>query len=303
MTAELSPASFEQLGSLKILARQVVEGFITGLHKSPFHGFSVEFSEHRQYNPGESIRHIDWKLMARSDKTFVKRYEDETNLRCQLVIDNSSSMYFPEGAKSKIHFSAFASACLAYLLRGQRDAFGLTVVNDGIAYHTPAKSTQAHQQLLFGKLEELMHSPKPNTGTRLAPALHQLADSLHKRSLVVLFSDMMEESLQMDDFFQALQHLRYCKHEVILFHVADREKELQFDFANRPYQFIDMESGETIRLQPSEVKEQYLQNMKQFMDGLQNTCAQYKIDLVEAPAGDDYRQILLTFLAKRAGMG
>jgi len=205
------------LGNLELLAKQVVEGFIIGLHKSPFHGFSVEFAEHRLYNPGESTKNIDWKVFARTDKLFTKRFEEETNLRCQIVIDASSSMYFPKESESnKLQFSSLAAAALMNLLKKQRDAFGLSIFDSAVRNHTKAKSSTAHYRLLLTYLDKLLNNPEDNKTTAAAQALHQIADSIHRRSLVVIFSDMFEQSEATDQLFSALQHLKHNKHEVIL---------------------------------------------------------------------------------------
>ena len=199
--------------SLELLAKQVVEGFITGLHKSPFHGFSVEFAEHRLYNSGESTRHIDWKLYGRTDKLFVKRYEEETNLRCQLVIDSSASMYYPEASNSfnKISFSVYCCAALIQLLKRQRDAVGLSVFSEKLDIHTPAKSSVVHHKMLYNHLEKVIASEK-SSKTFVVDALHQIAESIHKRSLVIVFSDMMDNSSTgNDELFSALQHFLHFR--------------------------------------------------------------------------------------------
>ncbi|MDX2068892.1 MAG: DUF58 domain-containing protein [Haliscomenobacter sp.] len=295
------------LGNLELLAQQVVEGFIIGLHKSPFHGFSVEFAEHRLYNQGESTRNIDWKVYARTDKMFSKRFEEETNLRCQIVIDGSSSMYFPEdtGQKpyvNKLNFSALAAAALMNLLQRQRDAFGLTLFDSDVNIHTHCKSSTTHYRLLLSHLDRLLNNPERNKTTAAANALHQIADSIHKRSLVVIFSDMFEHHAEMETLFSALQHLKHNKHEVVLFHTVDKSKEIQFEFENRPYLFIDMETGEKLRLQTNQIKKHYLEQMTKFMDELKMRCLQYQIDFVEADIQQGFRNILQTYLVKRARM-
>jgi uncharacterized protein (DUF58 family) len=300
MLVNITEKDLLQTGNLEFLAKQVVEGFITGLHRSPFHGFSVEFAEHRLYNTGESTRHIDWKLFARTDKLFVKRYEEETNLRCQLVIDTSGSMYFPEAGLNKLRFSAYAAASLIQLLKNQRDACGLTLMNEGIAFHTGCKLSASHQKLLINKLEEALQTGNSNKKSSLAPALHQLAEMLHKRSLVVIFSDMFQNAGAEEELFAALQHLKYNKHEVIVFDVEDKKMETEFDFSNRPYLFIDSETGEKLKLFPAQVKEQYLAALNKFRHELKLKCAQFKIDFVEASIGTDFNQVLMSFLTKRA---
>ncbi|MFZ1496625.1 MAG: DUF58 domain-containing protein [Saprospiraceae bacterium] len=297
-----------ELSNLELLARQVVEGFIIGLHKSPFHGFSVEFAEHRLYNQGESTKNIDWKVYARSDKLFVKRFEEETNLRCQIVIDVSSSMYFPEPNElnriNKIKYSALGAASLMYLLQKQRDAFGLSLFDESVVLHTHTKSSTSHYRLLLSHLEALLQYPKTQKRTSVAQTLHQIADSIHKRSLVVIFSDMFEynNSDETDAFMSALQHLKFAKHEVILFHVVDKQKEINFDFENRPYLFIDMETGEEIRLQSNQIKQHYIEQMQQYLEAIKLKCLQNKIDFVEADINQDYQQVLQAYLYKRTKM-
>jgi len=296
------------LGNLELLARQVVEGFIIGLHKSPFHGFSVEFAEHRLYNQGESTRNIDWKVYARTDKLFVKRFEEETNLRCQIVIDASSSMYFPEVGKdtkayiNKLRFSALAAASLMNLLQRQRDAFGLSIFDDQVREHTRCKTSTSHYRLMLTYLDQLIHNPERNRSTSAAQALHQIADSIHKRSMVVVFSDMFEQSDKLESLFSALQHLKHNKHEVILFHVVDKSKEIDFEFENRPYLFIDMETGEQVRLQSNQVKDHYVEQMAEFTESLRMKCLQYQIDFVEADINEGFRKILQSYLVKRNRM-
>jgi len=298
-----------EFSNIELLAKQVVEGFIIGLHKSPFHGFSVEFAEHRLYNQGESTKNIDWKVFARTEKLFTKKYEEETNLRCQIVIDASSSMYFPEvNAKSenhtnKLRFSSLAAAALMNLLQRQRDAFGLSIFDSEVRTQTTCKSSTSHYRLLLTFLDQLINNPKMDKGTSAAQSLHQIADSIHRRSLVVIFSDMfehMEDGGQ--DLFNALQHLKHNKHEVILFHTVDKSKEIDFDFANRPYEFIDMESGEKIKLQSNQVKDQYIKQVKEFTESLKLKCMQYKIDFVEADINRGFAAVLNAYLVKRSKM-
>ena len=295
----------QRLGHLELLARQVVEGFITGLHKSPFHGFSVEFAEHRIYNTGESTRYIDWKLFGRSDKLFVKRFEEETNLRCQLIIDNSSSMHFPEEGKSKplnkINFSVHAAAAIAYMLRLQRDAVGVSIFSDQIELNTPARSNSLHHKMLFSEMEKRIANPGIQTGTKTmgAQALHEIAETIHKRSLVIIFSDMMDSSESQEELFGALQHLRHNKHEVILFHVTDKKTEEEFRFENRPYDFIDVETGEHVKVHSNEIKDIYVKAMQDFKHELKMRCAQYRIDFIEADINEGYRNVLLPYLLKR----
>lgn len=296
------------LGNLELLARQVVEGFIIGLHKSPFHGFSVEFAEHRIYNQGEPTRNIDWKVYARTDKMYTKRYEEETNLRCQIVVDASSSMFFPEVTGqsddhiNKVRFSALAAASLMNLLMKQRDAFGLTFFNQGVDLHTRPKSSTTHYRLMLVYLQQLLDNPTHDVKTAAAAALHQIADSIHRRSLVVIFSDMFDDTEREQDLFDALQHLKHAKHEVVLFHTVDKRREIDFEFDNRPYEFIDMESGERVKLQPGQVREYYVEQVAAYQERLRLKCLQFKIDYVEADINAGFRPILQQYLVKRARM-
>ena len=311
MQYQLDQSRIPQYANLELLARTVVEGFIVGLHKSPFHGFSVEFSEHRLYNPGEPTRHIDWKLFGRTDRMYIKRYEEETNLRCQVVIDVSSSMYFPVHEKldidhpNKVTFSVYAAACIMNLLRRQRDALGLSLFSEKISLHTQAKSNSVHHKFLLSKMEELLTPipPEELRNSRVTDSLHFIAENIHKRSLVVLFSDMFDAGADNAALFDALQHLRYNKHEVILFHVVDKAKELDFDYENRPYRFVDMESGTEIKLQPAEVRKTYSEAIGNFHQELNLKCAQYKIDFIEADINKGFEQVLLPYLLKRERMG
>ena len=307
----IHPQSLKQFSKLELFAKQVVEGFITGLHKSPFHGFSVEFAEHRLYNSGESTRHIDWKLFARSEKLFVKRYEEETNLRCQIVIDFSSSMYFPflenkkaEEQNNKIIFSIKSAAAISELLKKQRDAVGLSIFSDKVEKHLPAKSNNLHQKLIFNELENLAekHEPERKKNTIAGKAIHQIAETIHKRSLVVIFSDMFETEEHTEDLFSALQHLKHKKHEVILFHVNDKQKEIEFDFDNKPHRFIDLESGEEIKLNPGQIKDFYQKQIIDFRTKLKLKCNQYKIDFVDADCNEGFEKILHAYLVKRLSM-
>lgn len=299
---KLTTETLLQTNNLELLATQVVEGFITGLHKSPFHGFSVEFAEHRLYNTGESTRHIDWKLYARTDKLFIKRFEEETNLRCQVVIDTSASMFYPAGGLNKIKFSVYAAASLMHLLRKQRDANGLTLFDDNITYHSDCKVSLTHLRMLYNKLDQLLEQSDTQSGSNITQSLHELADRLHRRSLVIVFSDMFNSSGNNEDLFSALQHLRYNKHEVILFNVNDNSTETNFEFTNRPYLFIDSETGEKMKLFPHQVKEQYLAALSEHKKQLRLRCAQYRIDFVEANVGNDFSHILMQFLIKRSKM-
>lgn len=294
----------EPFSKLELFAKQVVEGFITGIHKSPFHGFSVEFAEHRLYNTGESTKHIDWKLFAKTDKLFIKRYEEETNLRCQIVIDISQSMLFPLEKKNgfnKLSFSIYAAAALIELFKNQRDAVGLTLFDNHITKHYPARSNPTHQKIVFSELEECLNIKQITqpSQTLSANALDQVSEIIHKRSLVVIFSDMFEDESHLQAIFSALQHLKYKRHDVILFHVTDKDQELDFNFENRPYQFIDIETKEEIKLNPNQVKDLYFKKIHEYTEALKLKCGQYKIDFVEADINRGFDQVLQAYLVKR----
>ena len=308
MPIDLQPHQFRQLGSLEFLAKQAVEGFITGLHRSPYHGFSVEFAEHRLYNPGESMRHVDWKLYARSDRFYVKRYEEETNLRCQIVIDTSGSMYYPadvspEAGMNKIKFATHAAASLIELFKRQRDAVGLSLFDSTLHAHHKARSTQAHQHLMYAELERILAGVGEGGGeTAAVEAIHTIAEATPKRSLVVLFSDLLDRTQDLDATFAALAHLRHAKHEVVVFHVLDEKTEQRFDFADRPTTFVDLESGEEVRANPAEVRDAYVARMAQLRRDLDVRCGSAGIDWVEVDIAKGVNPVLTAYLLKRQKM-
>lgn len=291
-----------QYGNIEFLAKQMVEGFITGLHKSPFHGFSVEFAEHRLYNNGESTRHIDWKVFAKTDRIYTKRYEEETNLRCHLLIDTSSSMYYPEKTNGKIVFSTMAAAALAYMLQKQKDAVSLVTFSSEVEIQTPVKSTPSHIHKIFLDLEYLLNKPNEHKKTAVASVIHQLAEKIHKRSLVIIFSDMFDNIEDSEKIFSSLQHLKHNLHEVLIFHVTDKKTESDFEFEDRPYEFVDLETSERIKLNPSQVKADYQKTLRQFYQELKMRCGQYKIDFIEADIAEGFEHILSSYLVKRGKM-
>jgi len=296
--------------NIEFFARQVVEGFITGKHKSPYHGFSVEFAEHKLYNLGESTRHIDWKLYARSDKLFVKKYEEETNLRCQIVIDTSSSMYFPNFSSvslkspNKIIFSVYASAILMQLFKKQRDAVGLTIYSNEIDNHIVSKTSNKHHQIIYDEFQKILSvdAKLANRKSSTISSLHEIADRINQRSLVILFSDLISEDETLEDIFDAFRHLKHKRNEVILFHLSDVKKEQMLEYENKPYEFVDVESGESIKMNPFHYKEKYKSLMSSHMDELRLKCLQYKIDLIEVDINKGYDQIITSYLLKRQKM-
>ena len=295
---------------MELFAKQVVEGFVTGLHKSPYHGFSVEFAEHRLYNTGESTKHIDWKLYGRTDKLFVKRYEEETNLRCQLVIDASSSMYYPNlespslEKPNKLLFAIYASAVMMNLLKKQRDAVGLSVYADKLEVHTPNRTTQRHHRILYHELDKLLlvDPVKSAKQTESTVALHQVSELLHKRSLVMIFTDFIHSTKTLEEQFKAYKHLKYNKHEIVLFYLNEpiTEKDLEFD--NKPYKFVDLETGEEIKLSPNLYQKKHKEQAENYLKELKLKCLQYKIDFVEIDINKGFDKVLNSYLVKRQKM-
>ncbi len=301
-TATLDLAKIREFGNVEFLARQMVEGFITGLHKSPFHGFSVEFAEHRLYNTGESTRHIDWKVFGKTDKLFVKRYEEETNLRCHLLLDVSPSMYYPEQNLGKINFGTMAAASIACMVQRQKDAVSLCTFSEDIEVQTQVKSTLSHFYKIYNELELVLKRPKTVQKTNVATVLHQIAEKIHKRSLVIIFSDMFENIEQAEPLFTAMQHLKHNLHEVLLFHITDKKTETNFDFEERPYEFIDLETGEKLKIQPNQVRKSYQDAMQKYYQDLRLKCGQYKIDFIEADIAEGFYPVLSAYLVKRGKM-
>ncbi len=300
----LSEIQSSEIKNLDLLAKQVVEGFITGIHKSPFHGFSVEFSEHKLYNNGESTRHIDWKLFAKTEKLYTKKYEEETNLRCHIIIDNSASMHYPLVKNpslnnlNKIGFSTVASAALMEILKRQRDAVGLSIYSDTYEYYAPEKGSERHRKMLLHELEKLWTSTNKK-GTETYRYLHEIAENIHRRSLIFLFTDMFQTSTDKDALFEALRHLKYNKHEVILFHTYDEATELNFNFQNSPYKFVDTETKEEINLYSSQIQKKYTALVDNYFKELKNKCLQYKIEYVPTPINKGFNEILMTYLISR----
>lgn len=298
---EIDRLKLAQFGNLELLAKQVVEGFITGMHKSPFHGFSVEFAEHRLYNSGESTRHIDWKLYGRTEKMFTKKFEEETNLRCQIVIDNSGSMYFPLDGISKFEFSVYTAASIIELLRKQRDAVGISFFNESLELHTESKSSISHHRYLYHELESRLKKYDSNLqkSTNTINALHEIAELTKRRSLVIIFTDFLDNPEKLDEMFQALHHLRHNKHEVIIFHVIDKKAEMDFDFENRPYKLVDMETGEKLHLNPSEIQDIYRKKIGEYFKEIEIRSSASKIDFMPAIIQEGFNQVLLKLLLKR----
>lgn len=292
-------------GNLELLAKQVVEGFITGMHKSPLHGFSVEFAEHRIYNQGESTRHIDWKLFGRTDRLYTKKYEEETNLRCQMVIDCSPSMYFPvDQVENKLTYAIYAAVSLMELLKRQRDAFGISLFHEELMLHTPAKSSPLHQRFVYAELEKFFKSytPVKNSDTNIATTLNEIAQAIPKRGMVMLFTDFWSAQESEEDFMNALSHLKHNRHEVVVFHLFSRLIEQDFGLDNRPYILVDMESGEEMRILPNEFKSMYLQRYEKGIADLKLKCGDLAIDFVPLAIEDGYHEVLTRYLLKRQSL-
>ncbi|TXD50782.1 MULTISPECIES: DUF58 domain-containing protein [unclassified Polaribacter] len=301
---KLSDVKSAEIKNLDLLAKQVVEGFITGIHKSPFHGFSVEFSEHKLYNNGESTRHIDWKLFAKTEKLYTKKYEEETNLRCHIIIDNSASMHYPVVKSqtinnlNKVGFSAVAAASLMEVLKRQRDAVGLSVYSDSYEYYAPEKGSERHRSMLLYQLEQLLVANSKAT-TETYQYLHEIAEKIHRRSLIFLFTDMFQTSKEDEVLFEALRHLKYNKHEVVLFHTYDGKTELDFNFDNAPKKFVDVETGEEINVFAENIQQKYTELASNYFKDLKNKCLQYKIDYVPVDIHLGFNDILTTYLLQR----
>ena len=304
---DLSNIQNSEIKNLELLARQIVEGFITGIHKSPFHGFSVEFSEHKLYNKGESTRHIDWKLFAKTEKLYTKKYEEETNLRCHIIIDNSASMHYPVVKEqqinqlNKVGFSAVASACLMEVLKRQRDAVGLSIFADSYQYYAPEKGSDRHRKMILHQLEKLVRGNSDAT-TETYQYLHEIAEKIHRRSLIFLFTDMFQTNIDEEKMFEALRHLKYNKHEVVLFHTFDMKTELNFDFENSPKKFVDVETGETVNLFAENIKENYTKLVDSYFKELKNKCLQYKISYVPVDIQQGVHQVLTSYFLSRQKM-
>lgn len=298
-------ASFQHL---ELLANQVVEGFVSGRHKSPFHGFSAEFAEHKVYNAGESTKHIDWKLFAKTDRLYTKQFEEETNLRCHLIIDNSSSMHYPVLKENqlfyenKIGFSVLASAVLMNLLKKQRDAVGLSVFSEDYDYYAPEKGSDRHHQMLLNTLENLLKKQQNPQKTDLVTFLHQVAEKIHRRSMIILFTDMFQ-SQNSEAVFNALQHLKHNKHKVVVFHVFEAKTELKFDFDNAPRKFIDIETGDEVAVFADNLKEDYEKSVAAYFKEIALSCAQNKIQYIPVAIEEKFHKIITSYLVEKQSFG
>lgn len=301
----LTPELQSRLSPLEMKARQIVEGFITGLHKSPFYGFSVEFAEHRPYNTGDDLRHVDWKVVGKTERFYVKQYEEETNLRCFVVLDTSTSMdYKHYGTLTKRQFGTYLGAALLYMMHRQRDACGLATFDETLHTVIPAKSSYRHLRHLFGKLEAQLEPPAKGDRRRTSAstALHQLAEQIHRRSLVVVMTDLLDDPSRQEALLNSLKHLRYRHHEVILFHLMEGRSERLFDFGDGRLMMEDLETGQKLDVVPSEIRDGYRREMEAFISAFKRVCREAHIDYEPIDTAGDFTLALLAFLTKRKRM-
>ncbi len=290
----LTPDIISRLNNLSLKARFVVEGFIVGLHKSPYHGFSVEFSEHRAYGAGDEIRHVDWKLWGKTDRFFIKQFEEETNLKSYLLVDQSLSMTYKSKKMTKLEYAQILAASLGYLMLKQQDAVGLTLFDDRIRVNIPARSKRSHLNIILSQMQNIIAGPE----TTIAPVLHKTAEAIKKRGLIILISDLFDDP---DKVLSGLQHFRYKGHEVIVFHVLDPQ-ELTLDFTQRT-RFRDMESGEEIVTDPWHIQSDYQKRMEHFCDYIKSNCRQKNIDYVQLSTDLPLDMALSEYLIKRKRIG
>ncbi len=303
----LSPDLLNQITPFELRARQIVEGFITGLHKSPYYGFSVEFAEHRPYNPGDDLRHVDWKVFGKSERYYIKQYEEETNLRCHVVLDVSSSMLFKyHGTWTKLSYGAHLAASLLYMMHRQRDACGLVTFDQELGDIIPAKSSYTHLRHLYTLLDPYTKrepDEKMVRKTASAEVLHEVAERLHRRSLVIVISDLFENVGEHDELLNALKHLRHRKHEVVLFHMLEKKSERELDFPDGRYIFQDLETGEEMDVVPAQLKEEYQKKMAEYANKFKLACSEAHIDYEEVDTGGSFELALLAYLNKRKRLG
>ncbi|MED5266861.1 MAG: DUF58 domain-containing protein [Candidatus Neomarinimicrobiota bacterium] len=290
----LEPEMVARLSNMSLRARLVVEGYIIGQHKSPFHGFSVEFAEHRAYGPGDEIRHIDWKLYGKTDRFFVKQYEEETNLRSYILLDTSRSMEYKSNKISKLDYGNYLSAALAYLMINQQDGVGLTLFDNQIQTFIPPRSKPSHVNTILTHLDKIGSGKDTDVGI----VLHEMAERIKKRGLIILISDLFDET---ENIINGLKHFRHNKQEIIVFHVMDR-KELNFDFSNRT-KFKDMETDEQITTEPWKIRKIYQKAIQSYQDELRLRCREQKIDYVPLFTDQNLDLALNEYLKKRQRLG
>ena len=285
---------------LDLIAKEIVAGFMVGLHKSPYRGFSAEYAEHRLYNPGESTRYIDWKVYAKTERLYAKSFQEETNLYAYLAIDTSSSMYYPAPRNDKIRFATYAAAALAHLFHRQRDGVGLFSFSDHLN-ELPSLSSTTHLNRVLSTLQSIIHSSNRNKKTQLSKYLHQIADKTPRRSLIVVFSDFFIDE-PLDELMTALQHLRHQGHVVMLFHIRDRQTESEFNFEKRPYVFYHLEGKEKLRLHPEDLQKDYQRYVVQQEEELYKQSGTLGVFLSFVDTKENFNRILLNCLMKRRQM-
>lgn len=287
----LQPDIVSKLKGMELRARMVVEGFIAGLHKSPYHGFSVEFAEHRQYMPGDNIRDIDWKVFAKSDRYYIKQYEEETNLKGYLLIDCSKSMAYQSGAEiSKLDYAGMLSGALSYMMLRQRDAVGLVTFDERIRRYIPPRSKSGHLHVLLNEIA----AQSPSDTTDISKTLHEMAERIKRRGLIVLMSDLLDEP---EKIISGLKHFRYNNHEVIVFHILDpRERDFAFP---REAIFKDMETGEELTTLPYQIKKDFANQVSAFSEEIATACGQSNIDYFPIDTSMPFDKALYAFLSKR----
>ncbi len=299
----INPEILSQIKGLELKAKKIIEGFIAGLHKSPYHGFSVEFAEHRPYNRGDDFKHIDWKVYAKKERFYVKQYEEETNLRCFLVLDTSSSMYFKHKSQwTKLEYSAYLAAAMAYLMQGQRDAVGFASYADTLRTILPAKGTRRHLRRIFLEIEPYLTINKGDF-TASAAALHELAERIHQRSLVVIFTDLFENIETYDALISALKHLRHRKHEIILFNITEHYTELNLNLEYERYLLEDLESGEQLEISPAQVAQDYRAKVTMYLQRFKQACNEFQIDFECVSTEQPFSEALIHYLKKRSRLG
>ncbi len=287
----LEPHALARVKNLSMVARGVVEGSMTGLHASPYKGFSVEFAEHREYTAGDDPRHLDYRMLARTDRLYIKQYEEETNMRVQILLDTSGSMgYKHEGGITKLEYASYLTAILSYMMTRQQDAVGLTTFDTKVNLDMPARSSPRHFNDMMRKLEEI----KPGEETDIAETLHRLANRFKKRCLIVLISDLYDTP---EDVIRSLHHFRHRRHEVIVFHVMDKA-EIEFPFRD-VISFYDLETNDRLQIDPAYVRDTYREQMQAFLDSYRKACAESQIDYVVAETTTPYDFMLSRYVAKR----
>ncbi len=286
----LQPETVALLNSMAMRARLVVEGYIIGQHQSPYHGFSVEFAEHRAYGSGDEVRHIDWKLFGKTDRLYIKRYEEETNMRTQIILDTSRSMLYKSGNVSKLTYANSLAASLAYLMINQQDAVGITQFSKKIDNTIPPKSKPSHLGIILAQLDD----ERTGMDTKVGLVLHEIAERIKKRGLVILISDLLDDQ---NKIMNGLKHFRHQKQEVIVFHILDR-KELEFDFNTRT-KFIDMESSEEIVTEPWHIQSDYKKLITNLQNNYKKECREHLIDYVPVFTNQSLDISLTEYLNKR----